>query len=96
MQMHQLPGKKEYKIRVFDLVAILIFPAFRLQLFRQRISKLRSENYFFEDKCEIDALYAGINQGISEPFSQQEAEHFLETMAIDNQLMYSDGIVYMI
>ncbi|KAH8548476.1 MCM2/3/5 family-domain-containing protein [Umbelopsis sp. PMI_123] len=68
----------------------------RLQLFRQRISKLRSDSYFFEDKCEIDALYAGINQGMSEPFTQQETDQFLEAMAIDNQLMYSDGIVYMI
>ncbi|GAB5587599.1 MCM DNA helicase complex subunit [Umbelopsis nana] len=68
----------------------------RLQLFRQRISKLRSDNYFIEDKCEIQALHEGINQGISEPFSQQETESFLEAMAIDNQLMYSDGTVYMI
>ncbi|KAM3578556.1 MCM DNA helicase complex subunit [Umbelopsis sp. WA50703] len=68
----------------------------RLQVFRQRISRLRSENYFFEDKCEIAALFAGINQGMTEPFTQQETESFLEAMAIDNQLMYSDGIVYMI
>ncbi|CAO3662909.1 unnamed protein product [Umbelopsis vinacea] len=71
-------------------------PSSRLQLFRQRISKLRNDNYFFEDKCEIGALYTGINQGISEPFSEQETENFLEVMARDNQLMYSEGTVYMI
>jgi hypothetical protein len=57
---------------------------------------LRNDNYFFEDKCEIGALYTGINQGISEPFSEQETENFLEVMARDNQLMYSEGTVYMI
>lgn len=54
----------------------------------------------FANVSEIgfDQMFAGVNSGLAEQhaFSVQEADEALRAMSDHNQIMYSDGMCYMI
>lgn len=71
----------------------------RLALFRERLNHLFNQQVNDGlDSQTFDSVFMAINNGLSsrEAFSLTETEAALVEMSNQNQIMYSDGVIYRI
>ncbi|KAG0170787.1 MCM DNA helicase complex subunit [Apophysomyces sp. BC1034] len=71
----------------------------RLKFFRERVNNLINNQEFGDGAvCGFDELYAAVNKTLSanEAFTISEANAALLKMSAANQIMYSDGVAYVI
>ncbi|KAI9011875.1 MCM2/3/5 family-domain-containing protein [Phycomyces nitens] len=70
----------------------------RLQLFREKVNQLIVNNQFGDGvQCEFAQLFSAVNNITPKnKFSLNEAHGALEEMSNNNQVMYSDDIIYII
>ncbi|KAF7723670.1 MCM DNA helicase complex subunit [Apophysomyces ossiformis] len=71
----------------------------RLKFFRERVNLLINNQQFGDGaECGFDELYAAVNSTLSnnEAFSVAEADAALKAMSEANQIMYTDGVAYVI
>ncbi|CDZ98748.1 atp dependent dna helicase [Phaffia rhodozyma] len=70
----------------------------RLALFRSRLGALFSSQYADEEFVQFDDLLPELNTGLppSDSFGTSEARAMIDTMAKDNEVMFSGDIVYKI
>ncbi|KAL0077096.1 MCM2/3/5 family-domain-containing protein [Phycomyces blakesleeanus] len=71
----------------------------RLQLFREKVNQLIVNNQFGDGvQCEFSELFSAVNNSMrpNQEFSMSEANSALQEMSNNNQVMYSDDIIYII
>lgn len=75
------------------------FCCYRLRLFREKVNHLINTQQFGDGlQCAFDDLFMAVNRLLpaDHSFSVVEADAALQRMNEQNQLMYSDGKVYII
>lgn len=68
----------------------------RMDLFRQRLSTVLESGAASEGYIDFTDMLPLVNEGLStdDMFSTREARSAVERMSGDNQVMFSDGVVY--
>ncbi|KAI8986928.1 MCM2/3/5 family-domain-containing protein [Pilobolus umbonatus] len=70
----------------------------RFELFKQKLNGMVNNGVFNNLECTFEVLFNNINVGLSaaNSFSIIEVESALQLMSQDNQIMYTDGRIYLI
>ena len=65
-----------------------------MALFRSLVHKVFSEQH--SQSLAVDQIMSAVNIAQSQPFQRAEIDHALDTMQEANQVMVSEGMVFLI
>jgi hypothetical protein len=68
----------------------------RFIVFRRALAEVLGGPLFFDDYADFDAVFAVINEHVSESFTVEEADQALECFSQSNKIMYTSGMIYKI
>ena len=84
----------QYCTSVQVLYFYSVFSHYSMAQFRSLVHKVFSDQH--SQSLPVDSIMSAINIGLSQPFLRSEVDHALDTMQEANQVMVSEGMVFLI